>query len=315
VAPTRTHDRIPGSNPNICSVAEQSLSEGNHVTPDSAVPPFQGGWKSYDSVAGDYAQVVTPRNAIMTADLVALVSPRFSSYVLDVGAGAGAVAKAALKATGGDGFVAAVDPSLELVRRVEPRERIRVGVAVAAGLPFAGGSFDAVLASLVLNHVPDYRAALAEMARILRPGGTLGVTAWGVLGDAPPVDEQAEQAAYDAWMDVAGRYVSPGALAAAARRVLPWEEWFSDPAHLHAALDDAGLRGVDLTGRAYRFSSSHLEWLSSVNTGAKARYLREAIGPDRWNAFCDETLHRLNQRVPEPFDRVARMLFAVGRST
>ncbi len=271
------------------------------MAPDTAVPQPPGDWRSYDSVADAYADVVTLRNAIMTGDLVALVAPRFGGHVLDVGAGAGAAAKAALSATGREGLVAAVDPSFVLVRRVEPRDRIKLAVAVAAGLPFRPASFDAVVASLVLNHVPDYRAALAEM-----------VTAWGVLGDAPPVDDRAEQTAYETWMDIASEHVPPEAMDTAAHEVLPWEEWFSDPARLRAALDEAGVQHVELTGRAYRSMTSHKEWLSSVNTGAKARYLRDTIGPDAWTRFCDQVLERLHHTVPQPFDRVAQMLFAVG---
>ncbi len=50
----------------------------------------------------------------------------------------------------------------------------------ATRLPFADASFDKVIASEVLEHVPDDDAAFAELARVLRPGGVLAVTvpAW-----------------------------------------------------------------------------------------------------------------------------------------
>ena len=54
-----------------------------------------------------------------------------------------------------------------------------LGTAVngdALRLPFADGAFDRVIAAEVLEHVPDDEAAAAELARVLRPGGTLAVT-------------------------------------------------------------------------------------------------------------------------------------------
>jgi SAM-dependent methyltransferase len=47
-------------------------------------------------------------------------------------------------------------------------------------LPFADGSFDRIIASEVLEHIPDDGAAMAELARVLRPGGTIAITvpAW-----------------------------------------------------------------------------------------------------------------------------------------
>jgi SAM-dependent methyltransferase len=50
----------------------------------------------------------------------------------------------------------------------------------ATRLPFADGVFDRIIASEVLEHIPDDTAAFRELARVLRPGGTLAVTvpAW-----------------------------------------------------------------------------------------------------------------------------------------
>ncbi len=46
----------------------------------------------------------------------------------------------------------------------------------ALALPFADGEFDRVVASEVLEHIPDDEAAIAELVRVLRPGGTMAVT-------------------------------------------------------------------------------------------------------------------------------------------
>ena len=43
-------------------------------------------------------------------------------------------------------------------------------------LPFPDASFDRVIASEVLEHIPDDEAAMAELARVLRPGGSMAVT-------------------------------------------------------------------------------------------------------------------------------------------
>jgi ubiquinone/menaquinone biosynthesis C-methylase UbiE len=52
--------------------------------------------------------------------------------------------------------------------------------ADATRLPFPDGAFDAIIAAEILEHLPDDAAAMAEIARVLRPGGTVAVTvpAW-----------------------------------------------------------------------------------------------------------------------------------------
>jgi SAM-dependent methyltransferase len=51
----------------------------------------------------------------------------------------------------------------------------------ALSLPFADGEFDRVVAAEVLEHIPDDAGAIAELVRVLRPGGTMAVTVprWG----------------------------------------------------------------------------------------------------------------------------------------
>ena len=45
-------------------------------------------------------------------------------------------------------------------------------------LPFADGTFHAVTANFVVNHVPDPRGAVRDLARVLRPGGRVAMTIW-----------------------------------------------------------------------------------------------------------------------------------------
>jgi ubiquinone/menaquinone biosynthesis C-methylase UbiE len=51
-----------------------------------------------------------------------------------------------------------------------------VAVGDALDLPFAAGTFDRVIAAEVLEHIADDRRAIAELVRVLRPGGTMAVT-------------------------------------------------------------------------------------------------------------------------------------------
>jgi ubiquinone/menaquinone biosynthesis C-methylase UbiE len=100
--------------------------------------------------------------------------------VLEVGCGMGADAfeMAALIAPGGS--VTGVDFSesliAEAVRRADSRPLpVTFEVGDAQALRFADGSFDAVRTERMLMHVPDPSRALAEMARVLRPGGRMAV--------------------------------------------------------------------------------------------------------------------------------------------
>ena len=108
-------------------------------------------------------------------DHAAAVAPRL---VLDVATGPAGVALAVAARTGAD--VVGVDlnepmlrAGLANVRRPGRRGRVRLAAGRADQLPFADATFDAVTFSYLLRYVDDPAATIAEMARCLRPGGTM----------------------------------------------------------------------------------------------------------------------------------------------
>ena len=94
-------------------------------------------------------------------------------------AGTGALASALLKS--GPGVqVVGIDPSAGFIayaqKEAGPRARFEVGDAQT--LKFADGSFDAAMALLVMNFIPDAGKAVLEMRRVTRPGGTVSACVW-----------------------------------------------------------------------------------------------------------------------------------------
>jgi 2-polyprenyl-6-hydroxyphenyl methylase/3-demethylubiquinone-9 3-methyltransferase len=94
--------------------------------------------------------------------------------VLDVGCGGGLLAE---EFAGLGCEVTGVDPSresIEVARRHASAEGLEVQYEVGTGeeLPFADGSYDAVYCCDVLEHVDSVAATIAEIGRVLRPGGT-----------------------------------------------------------------------------------------------------------------------------------------------
>jgi len=119
------------------------------------------------------------------------VAPRFLSWLgiqhrrkwLDVGCGTGALSAAILDQCTPSSVVG-VDPSegfLEKAREnLAGRAQLRQGSATA--IPLDDGSVDVVVSGLVLNFVPDQRAALAEMARVTGEGGVIAAYVWDYAG-------------------------------------------------------------------------------------------------------------------------------------
>jgi ubiquinone/menaquinone biosynthesis C-methylase UbiE len=120
--------------------------------------------------------------------------------LLDCGCGPGTIT---------EGLAAAVAPAQVVGVDREPGQVALAGArgirgasfvaADATALPFEDGAFDAVHAHALLEHLPRRAEAVAEMQRVLAPGGVVGVASpdWGGFLLAPPDD--AAQAALEAY--------------------------------------------------------------------------------------------------------------------
>jgi ubiquinone/menaquinone biosynthesis C-methylase UbiE len=99
--------------------------------------------------------------------------------VLDVGCGTGRLARWIAERIAPGGHVVGIDPLVDRITlaRSRPVAGLSFDVGQAEDLSaFADGSFDAVCMSAVLHWVSDKPKALAQVRRVLRPGGRLGVT-------------------------------------------------------------------------------------------------------------------------------------------
>jgi SAM-dependent methyltransferase len=109
---------------------------------------------------------------------------------LDVGCGNGAFTET-LIAHGAPAEVIGVDPSEEQLAFARTRPGAKLAQFRQAGaqaLPFADNSFDAAIMALVISFVPDPLQAVREMARVVRPGGTVATYMWDGPGGGLPLE-------------------------------------------------------------------------------------------------------------------------------
>lgn len=206
---------------------------------------------------------------------------RAGDRVLDVACGTGVLARAAAGRTGAPGAVVGLDVNegmLAVAAREAPGIDWRVGRA--ENLPFDDASFDAVVSQFGLMFFEDRRAAIREMARVLRPGGRLVVAVWDTLDNTP---------GYAAMVGLLERLF--GAEAADGLRV-PYS--LGDVGRLTALFDGAGLPAAEVTTREGTARFPSIE--SWVYTDIKGWVLADVIDDAMYERLLAEA-----QRTLAPF--------------
>ncbi len=123
-------------------------------------------WIASQGEAGDFT-----RRYVLDAPMLARIEGQGFQHVLDVGCGEGRFCRLIAPYVA---HITGIDPSPSLIdeaKRRDPQADYRVGHAET--LDFADGNFDLVISYLSLIDIDDIDDAIAEMARVLAPGGTL----------------------------------------------------------------------------------------------------------------------------------------------
>jgi demethylmenaquinone methyltransferase/2-methoxy-6-polyprenyl-1,4-benzoquinol methylase len=117
--------------------------------------------------------------------LVSRIAAGPGDTVLDVATGTGAVALELVRQKGC--HVVGVDQSAEMLAEARRRVdgRVRLVEARAEALPFEDGAFDALTFTYLLRYVDDPPATLRELARVVKPGGTIAGLEFGVPRGLP----------------------------------------------------------------------------------------------------------------------------------
>ncbi len=183
------------------------------------------------------------------AQILAAVAPTQAMTVLDVGCGPGILA-AALAPRAGDVVGLDVTPKMVQLARARCRtvglRNVHCALGQAETLPFAAGTFAAVVTRATLHHFPEPGQVLREMARVVRARGRV------VVADVTASEDPAEAAVHNAL------------------------EVLRDPSHvrmlsaseLHHALQAAGLRV--LTTFAWDMARTFEEWMQITNAPERA---------------------------------------------
>jgi len=136
--------------------------------------------QEYKWDAGDY-KMHSGSQQLWAQELLTKLNLNKDDVVLDIGCGAGVDTILASMMTGPTGNVVGVDIVPEMLQQAEKNlmmtDQKNVSFKKTSGekLPYPVDTFDVVISNGVINLIPDKEAALAEIIRVLKPGGRLMV--------------------------------------------------------------------------------------------------------------------------------------------
>jgi ubiquinone/menaquinone biosynthesis C-methylase UbiE len=216
---------------------------------------------------------------------------RSGARVLDVCCGAGGSALPAARSVGPEGSVLGVDLAADLLALGRAKAaasglhniEFRRGDMTSLGFP--DRHFDAVICVFGIFQVPDMEAQVAELWRMVRPGGQLAITTWGPNFLEP---------GYDVWR-TAIKNLRPDLDSG----FNPWDR-VTSPDRLTQLFENAGIDAVDAVAEAGHQPIRSAEDFWTIALGNGMRWTIEQMGPETSSIVkrevCDFlTVHHVNR--------------------
>ncbi|MBI2219254.1 MAG: methyltransferase domain-containing protein [Candidatus Rokubacteria bacterium] len=252
---------------------------------------------NYSTSADGYAEFWSPVIRPVARRMLETLPWDGARRVLDVGTGTGALLPD-IQAFAPTAHVVGIDRSAGMLA-LAARDGVRLALMDAPRLGLRPGAFDVAVMTFVLFHLPDPAAALAELRRVLRPDGGVGVATWAE--DPLP----AAGTMWDATLDEWGAWdPSPPP----ARR----DNLMDTPEKLAALLVIAGLR----PRRVWIEPVEH-QWDAARYFGLRTRFgtskrKLESLDAPKREAFLDRMRERLRELAPPDFLYRAAAVCAVA---
>ncbi len=259
--------------------------------------------RCWDRTAAFYGQAGPPILSISAQRLLELSSLEPGDRLLDVACGTGAVAIPASKQVGPSGQVMATDYSPCMVAEAE-REAKRDGLSnitcvcmEAQTLEFPDNSFHALTCGFALFFLPDMRRALAEMRRVLVPGGKLGLSLWGKGGIVPQ------------W-PILGEAIKEYGLRPVVPNPIAWR-----PEDIEALLTSAGFSNIEIVEERYDFSFREASevWEFTLSVGP-IEVMLARLSKNKRQEFIDAFLSHIQELAnAEGIPANFRVLYVVAK--